>query len=435
VQARSVESEAREAAISEQHKPAADRPSPSSCSLLRNHHGGPARASYLELFFDLVFVFALTQISHLILEHMTWQGLAEAAVAFAAIWWAWIYTTWFANWADPERVPVRITLLLVMLASLLMAVALPHAFDGGGTIFALAYVAIQVGRTLFLAWIMSRAEGESGMNMLRIAIWFAVSAAFWIGGALLAEGPERLGWWLAALAIEYAGPFALFYVPFLGGSTVREWNISGDHMAERCALFIIIALGEGIVVTGATFAGQDMSRNNAAAFLIAFTSSVLMWWIYFDVGAKRGAELIEHHHEPGRVARNAYTYLHMPIVVGIIGAAVADEMLLAHPHGPTEGPLAAVLCGGLAIYLLGVGFFKRFANTFRTFPLSHMAGLALLAALGLWAWLAHPPALAFGALAIAILIVVAIWEWGSFHGGWKERWDRWRGREPTSPAR
>ena len=139
-------------------------------SLLRNHAGGPARVSFLELFFDLVYVFAITQIAHLIIEEMSWLGLAEATVAFGAVWWAWIYTTWFANWADPERVPVRIALLLVMLASLLMAVVLPHAFEDSGLIFAGSYVAIQVGRTLFLSWIMHRAEGASGMNMLRIAI-------------------------------------------------------------------------------------------------------------------------------------------------------------------------------------------------------------------------------------------------------------------------
>jgi low temperature requirement protein LtrA len=395
---------------------------------MRQHGGGPARVSYLELFFDLVYVFALTQISHLILEEMSWHGLAQAAVAFAAVWWAWIYTTWAANWLDPERVPVRILLLLVMLASLLMAVALPRAFDGGGPLFAFAYVAIQVVRSLFVAWVMSRAEGESGLNMLRVAIWFMVSGLFWIAGTLTAEGGERLAWWLAALAIEYAGPFALFYVPFLGQSKVREWTISGHHMAERAALFIIIALGEGIVVTGATFAGQAMTRDNTLAFLLAFASSVMMWWIYFDVGARRGSELIEHHAEPGRVARNAYTYLHMPIVVGMIGVAVSDELLLAHPGGHAEKALIAFTCGGLAVYLLAVSFFKRLANPFRNFPLSHLVGLGLIAVLALWAWLVPIPALAFAGLAVAVLTVIAVWEWGSFHGGWQERIARWRGR-------
>lgn len=398
-----------------------------AASLLRDRAGGEARVSYLELFFDLVYVFALTQISHLIIEHMSWHGLLEAAVVFAAVWWAWIYTTWFSNWANPERVPVRIVLLLVMLASMLMAVALPHAFDGGGLAFALAYVAIQVGRSLFLAWAMSRADGESGLNMLRVSIWFAASGVLWIGGALLAEGDGRLIWWLAALAIEYAGPFLLFRVPLLGSSTVREWSISGHHMAERAALFIIIALGEGIVVTGRTFADHAITPAATAAFLIAFVSSVMMWWVYFDLGARRGADLIAHHAEPGRVARNAYTYLHMPIVVGIVAGAVSDELLLAHPDGHAELPLIAFGCGGLAIYLLGVGFFKRATYPGGRFPLSHLVGLGLLVPLALWAWLAHVPALLLGALLVAMLVVVAIWEWVSFHGGWQERLARWRG--------
>lgn len=400
-------------------------------SLLRNHGGGPTPVSYLELFFDLVYVFAITQVSHLILEHISWLGLVEATVAFAAVWWAWMYTTWAANWLDPERVPVRIMLLLVMLASMLMAVALPHAFEDGAWLFAFAYVAIQVGRTLFTAWVLNRAEGESGLNMLRVAIWFMTSAVLWIGGALFADGAGRLGWWLAALAIEIVAPSLLFYVPVLGRSSVREWTISGHHMAERAALFIIIALGEGIVVTGATFAGEPMTRDNTAAFLIAFAGSVMMWWVYFDVGAKRGAEMIAHHAEPGRVARNAYTYLHMPIVAGIIAGAVSDELLLAHPSGHAEKPLVAFLCGGLAIYLFGLGLFKRVTNPRGRFPLSHLAGLCLLVPLALWGWLAEVGALVFSASSVAILVVVAVWEWGSFHGGWQERVARWRASTPT----
>lgn len=402
---------------------------PAKPSLLRNHHGGHAPVSYLELFFDLVYVFAITQISHLILEHPGWHGLVEAAVVFAAIWWAWMYTTWAANWLDPERAPVRIVLLLVMLGSLLMAVALPRAFDGGAPLFAFTYVAIQVCRTLFVAWAMRHAENESGSNMLRIAAWFATSGALWIAGSLVDDDNARLILWLVALAIEYAGPLALFYVPFFGRSTVQQWTISGAHMAERAALFIIIALGEGIVVTGRTFADHDMTSGNIAAFTIAFVGSVLMWWIYFDLGARRGAERIEHHAEPGRVARNAYTYLHMPIVAGVILGAVADELLLAHPEGHAERALVAFQCGSLAIYLLGVGFFKRDASPVGKFPLSHLAGLYLLAPLALWAWFIHVPALLFGALTLVVLAIVAIWEWVSFHGGWRQRWQRWRSSE------
>ncbi|MBO9518640.1 MAG: low temperature requirement protein A [Porphyrobacter sp.] len=383
----------------------------------------------MELFFDLVFVFALTQISHLILEKMSWKGLAEAAVAFSAVWLAWIYTTWAGNWAEPERLPVRIMLICVMLASLILAVVLPHAFEDGGLVFALCYVAIQIGRTLFMVYAMHGSEGADARNMLRIAIWFMVSAVVWIAGALLAEGWERLGWWLVALAIEYAGPFALFRVPFLGSSKIDDWTISGHHMAERCALFIIIALGEGIVVTGATFAGEEFTATNLSAFLIAFSGSVLMWWIYFDTGARRGSELIEQHSEPGRVARNAYTYLHMPIVIGMIGGAVADELLLAHPDHHASHQLVAFTCGGMALYLLGVGFFKKGASTHLRFPLSHLAGLSLFGWLGAYAWLVHLPALLFGVLGVTVLLVVAVWEWFSLHGGWQERLDDWR--KPT----
>jgi hypothetical protein len=149
-----------------------------------------------------------------------------------------------------------------------------------------------------------------------------------------------------------------------------------------------------------------MTGDNVAAFLVAFAGSVLMWWIYFDLGARRGAELIAHHAEPGRVARNAYTYLHMPIVAGIIVGAVADELLLAHPEGLAPRALVAFQCSGLALFLLGVGFFKRLANPYGTFPLSHLAGLCLLAPVALWAGLGQVPALAFAALTVLVLIIV-----------------------------
>lgn len=403
-------------------------PEPSSTpasSLLRNHGGGHAPVSYLELFFDLVYVFAITQASHFLLMHPGWSGLLEGVLLFLAVWWAWVYTTWVANWADPDRVPVRLVLLVVMFASMVMAVAMPKAFETGGKdmglVFALSYSGLQVVRTAFMVWAMGRDERAAGINMLRILTWFVVSAGFWLAGALAEFADERIGFWLAALAIEYLGPSQGYRVPFLGRSDPAEWRISGGHMAERCALFVIIALGEGIVVTGSSFAQLGHEPARALAFLLAFLGSVLMWWIYFDRGAARGAEHIEHHAEPGRIARNAFTYLHMPIVAGIVITAVADALLLANPEGPTPLRLVLFQSIGLGVYVTGVGFFKSFSSDRSNFPVSHLVGLAALVATSLAVWLKPPSALAYVALTVAALGLIALWEWVSYHGGWRAR--------------
>ncbi|WP_226017510.1 low temperature requirement protein A [Novosphingobium sp. FKTRR1] len=397
--------------------------SPRAGSLLRNHHGGHAQVSYIELFFDLVYVFAITQVSHTLHQGLDALGLARTALLFFAVWWAWIYTVWAANWADPARTPVRIMLLAGMLASLLIAVALPEAFGHGaqdrGALFVGAYVTLQIGRTLFMAWAMGR-ENPAGMrNMLRITAWFALSAPFWLMGALADPAGARLGWWLAAVAIEYAGPLAWFRTPGLGRSVAQDWDISGAHMAERGALFVLIALGEGIVATGASFAALPASPATTTAFVINFAGSALMWWIYFAIGAERGAEHIAGHAEAGKVARSAYTYLHMPIAGGIVVTAVADALLLAEPNVPATTALIATQCGGTVLFLVGTGLFKRFASPHRNFPLSHLIGVGGLALLALAARPLHLSAGALAASVVVALLIVALWEWRSFHGGWR----------------
>lgn len=391
-------------------------------SLLRNHGGGHAPVSFLELFFDLVFVFAITQLSHFLKDHLTWLGFAQALVLFLAVWWAWMYTTWATNWADPERFEVRIMLLALMALSLLMAVALPYGFSKFAWLFAASYVALQIGRTVFMAVILTRENRANARNMVRIAIWFAFAAPFWLIGVLRPED-ERLAWWLLAVAIEYLGPIALFPVPGLGRSKSSDWDISGSHMAERCGLFIIIALGEGIIITGATFADDTMEAGRVLAFALAFLSSVLMWWLYFDLGQKRGSDHISENEDVGRVARNAYTYLHMPIVLGIVILAVADAKLLGLWDQPADGKLALVLCGGGGLFLAGLGLFKRSSNPLGNFPLSHLVGTLLFIGLGLAAWRGMLTTLQVGGLGVGALAVVSGWEWVSYHGGWKERID------------
>ena len=386
--------------------------------------------SPMELFFDLVFVFAVTQLSHYLLDHHTLIGSVQTLVMFLAVWWAWIYTAWATNWLDPARAPVRLVLLLVMLLSMVMSSSIPAAFGPGGLAFALAYVVIQVGRTFYTAWAREGFARGCTTNMLRATIYFAVSACLWIAGGLDADPNRRLLWWLVALAIEYAGPSTFFFVPGLGRSTAADWTISGAHMAERAGLFIIIALGESIIVTGATFAELEPSAATVLAFVSAFVSSVAMWWIYFDVGARRGIELIEHDDRPGLIGRQAYTYGHIPIVAGIIVIAVADEQVLMHPVGHLEPYFVAALVVGALLFICGTMYFKRLTSGQKFWPLSHCAGMVLFALLGIWSYAAHPQPLTVHLVASGIFLVIAVWEWGSFHGGWLERWSKLKDSRP-----
>ncbi|MGH6924195.1 MAG: low temperature requirement protein A [Propylenella sp.] len=382
------------------------------------------RVSPMELFFDLVFVFAVTQLSHYLLEHHTVLGAVQTLVMFLAVWWAWIYTAWATNWLDPDLPAVRLKLAVVMLLSLVLSSSIHDAFGRLGLVFALVYVAIQLGRTLYTAWARGEWRRGESKNLTRASLYFVASAPLWIVGGLDPDPWRRLLWWAAALAIEYAGPVLFFALPGLGRSTPEEWNISGAHMAERCALFIIICLGESILVTGATFAELDKDGPTILAFLIAFVGSVAMWWIYFDIGAKRGSDRIEHDARPGLIGRAAYTYGHIPIVAGIIVLAVVDEQVLTHPVGHLEPFFLASLIGGAFLFIGGTMVFKRLTSPIRRLPLSHLVGLVLFAFLGLWGLLAHPQPLHVGLAGAATIVIIAVWEWGSFHGGWIERWAR-----------
>lgn len=375
-------------------------------SLLRSREpDDESRVTFVELFFDLVFVFAVTQLSRSLLEELSLAGVFHVALLLFAVWWVWIYTAWATNWLDPRFAPVRLMLFALMLAGLLLSASIPHAFEDAGLVFAVAYAFMQVGRTAFVLWALKGRNPVNFRNFQRIAIWFIASAPLWTAGGLAGEGMRPV-LWLSALAVEYVAPAVGFFVPGLGRSSTEDWDVEGAHLAERCGLFIIIALGESILVTGATFADLDWNGTTVAAFAIAFIGSVAMWWIYFNVGAERGSRRIANSSNPGRLARLAYTYVHIVIVAGIIVSAVADEIVLTHPGGNVEKSALAVVLGGPAIYLAGNILFKRSLGA--VLPLSHLVGLALLAVLVLAA--EYFSLLQLGAAASVTLVIVAIWE-------------------------
>lgn len=378
-------------------------------SLLRTRGGHDSgRVGMVELFFDLVFVFAITQLSHTLLAHLDLTGALHAGFLLLAVWWVWIYTSWVTNWLDPERIPVRLMLLALMLGGLVLSASIPKAFGEHAPWFACAYVAMQLGRTLFMLW-ASRDAPVLRRNFLRILIWLTASALLWLAGGFC-EDALRWRFWLPAMVLEIVSPMLYFRVPGLGRSTTADWDVDGSHLAERCALFVIIALGESLLVTGATFSNlTELNWSNGIAFLAAFVGSVAMWWIYFDTGAERAHHRITHSDDPGRQARSAYTYFHLPIVAGIIVCAVADELAMVHPdHADNAG--IAVILGGPTLYLVGTALFKWVTNNRILPPLSHLGGLVLLAALAVPAFSHAFTALQLGIATTAVMVVVAAWE-------------------------
>jgi low temperature requirement protein LtrA len=209
-----------------------------------------------------------------------------------------------------------------------------------------------------------------------------------------------------AIGIEYASVVIGFWVPGLGRSVTTDWDIEGEHLAERCALFIMIALGESILVTGSTAGGVAATMATTTAFVCAFLSSVAMWWIYFNIGVERGACQIATSADPGRLGRLVYTYIHILIVAGVIVAAVADELVLAHPLGHVEMRSMLPIIGGPALYLLGNLWFKHVI--WGRPPLSHIVGLATLMLAGILSPKMTP--LLLFSVATVILVGVAIWE-------------------------
>jgi low temperature requirement protein LtrA len=367
-----------------------------------------SRVTFVELFFDLVFVFAVTQLSHGLLERLTPLGALQTAILMFAVWWTWIDNAWITNWLDPERGPVRLMLFALMLLGLIVAASIPRAFEERAMAFGIAYATMEVIPKLFMLWALKRHDDNNYRNFLRITVWRAAGAACWLAGGF-APAEARLAVWGLALAIDTAAPLAGFWVPRLGRSSTADWDVEGGHLAERCALFIIIALGESILITGGTSAGLPATLINNAAFANAFIGSAAMWAVYFNIGASRGSQLIAGSDDPGRLARSGYTYLHVLIVAGIIVTAVGDELVLHHPAGHTDVKTAAVILGGPALYLLGNALFKWLSAPYA--PLSHTAGLVLLALLAPVSLIAPP--LALSAAANAVLITVAVWEWVS----------------------
>lgn len=354
------------------------------------------RVTYVELFFDLVFVFALTQLSGYLYENQTLIGVLEGVIMVCALWWAWVSTTWVTNWLDPAKLPVRGAVIALAFVALVLSVSIAEAFGDRAWAFAIAYVVLQTGRTGFIVWATARHDREVSKDFVRVLVWTAGGAVLWIVGALLPL-PWQLPFWLAALGLELLGTVLGYPVPRHGRVLIGAWDLSGPHIAERTALFVLITLGESLLVTGFAFTAKESSPESVIAMAAAFVAAAAAWWIYFDHGERIGSEAIEASDEPGRLARTAYTWVHLAIIAGLVLISVGDKEALSHPHASGLAPTITVL-GGPLLFLAGTALFRRVLE--ERWPRAQVAGLIALAVLATVAFV-------FGTLEVLMLSVLA----------------------------
>ena len=384
---------------------AADEPHTNRSRHLRPRDGEEQRTTPVELFFDLVYVFAVTQLSHLVINgDLRIAAIGRAAFLLLVVWWAWIYTTWMVNWFDPQSVIVRVVLMGVALASLLMSAAIPTALTSHAPLFAGAYVAMQVGRNVAEMLLVRRGEPLRPVFEL-VVMWSCASGILWIAGALVPSS-TRFALWGPALAVDLLAPWVGFRTPWLGRSRTEDWDIEGGHFADRFQAFVIIALGESIVVAGATASARGLSIEVGLALACAFLISGALWWLYFDEVAEQAQRNIAESEDPGRLARDAYTYLHLPVVAGIIMVAIADDLLIAHPDRRLAAAGVVMMVAGPALYLLGESLVRlRITGSLSPRRLLTVVALGLFGVLGGHLW-----ALALSAGVATILAGLAIWD-------------------------
>jgi len=313
--------------------------------------------SYIELFFDLVFVFALTQLNKVILGIDSPESAVVAVVLLLAVWWLWMNTTWATNWVDPQRLAVRVSIIALAFAGITVSTSVQEADGDRALAFAIAYVTLQLGRSLAMVAATARHDAAGANDFRRMSVWFAVSGIAWIAGALVG-GTGLVILWLIAISIDLAGAALAYRTPLLGRGDLERWDLSASHIAERASLFVIIALGETFLVTGFAFVAEDFTIERALALVSAFLSAAAMWWFYFDHGEWWGERRLTVVAATGAIARSAYAYTHVVIIGGIILTGAADKLIVGKPD--TWSTIAVVsIIGGPTLYLVGSAIFRR----------------------------------------------------------------------------
>jgi low temperature requirement protein LtrA len=369
------------------------------------------RVTPLELFFDLVFVYAITQVTLLMSNDPTWGGLGTGLLVLVALWWAWAGYAWLTNTLEPEEGAVRAGMFAAMAAMLVVALAVPEAFDANALLFGVAYLVVRLLHLLLYA-LAAKRDPDLLAAVLRLVPSATLAPLIIIAAGFL-DGPAQAVLWIVALAIDYLGAL-------IGRG--RGWRVYPAHFAERYGLIVIIALGESIVAIGVGAAGVSLTAGVVAAAVLAIVVIAALWWAYFDVYAVQSQRQLSATSGATRVrmALDLYSYLHLPMIAGIVLFALGLKKTIEHVDDPLATVPAVALCGGLSLYFfthvaLRIRIVRFLRRTTSQRP-SYIGPGRLAAALGMLAVL--PAALelpALTALALVTGICCALIAWDVSH--------------------
>ncbi len=354
--------------------------------------------SPLELLFDLVFILGVTQLTRHLVTRPTWRGAAQTAVLYLPMFAAWAYTSWAATLYSPSYRPARVMVLAVMAAGLFMNASLTRAFDGDEWVFVTTFLGIQVGRTLWtLATPLDPISREHSVATL---VWLTATAPIWIAGAT-ASGDLRLGLWGAAAAIEFTGIW-LAHPLRPRRLTADTVEFGGEHMIERCRLFLLIALGETVATPGAALATAPVRASSLAGGALALAGTLSLWWLYFQAEplAVRDMARTDDRVTASRIGTNGLLFM----IAGLIAMAAGNALVIDDPSHEAGLPVVLMLCGGPAIFLLARAWYQR--RVFAVAPRPQLLAIAALATTSIAARTAPRLIPALAAVAILVGLVV-----------------------------
>ena len=311
--------------------------------------GYEPRVTPLELFFDLVFVFAITRVTALMAHDLSWASIGQGLLVLAALWWGWAAYAWLTNHVSGEDGRARVVVFVAMAAMVLVALAVPAAFGAHALLFALAYLVMRMAH-LALYWVASLEDPDVHVAVGKL-LPTAITGPLLIVAAAFTDGTLQAALWIAALALDYGGPLV---------TGVAGYRVHPAHFAERFSLIIIIALGESIVAIGVGAGDEPLDTALGVAAVLSLLTSAALWWAYFDVVATLAAQRLAELQGAVRntLARDAFAYLHLPLIAGIELFALGVEEVIGHVGEPLADQAQAALFGGVALYLLGHVAFK-----------------------------------------------------------------------------